>query len=109
MVADLPVSSYHASEDIHEHTNIDEASVETDILYIANPDLIASTDVKVLKSIDPGLCPFKRSRGLTGAFDGDQEILCLHQSGNAAMPNSVSQTQQQLPDAPIPICRITPT
>ncbi|MDE0316701.1 MAG: hypothetical protein OXM61_17585 [Candidatus Poribacteria bacterium] len=41
----------HASEDIHEQTNIDEVSFETDIGNIAYPDLITSGDIKVFKAI----------------------------------------------------------
>ena len=76
MLADLPPSD-HASEDIHGHCDIDEASLESDICYIANPDLIVSADIKVLKSIDPGLWASKGSRGLTDTFDGNREILCF--------------------------------
>ena len=40
------LSSDHASENIHEQQNIDKVSFETDIGPIANPDLIASRDLK---------------------------------------------------------------
>ena len=43
--------SYHSGEDIHEQNDIDEVPLETDIGNIANPDLIASTDVKRLQVI----------------------------------------------------------
>ena len=109
MLADLP-ASYHASEDIHEHRNIDEASVETDIRYIANPDLITSTDVKCFEAIYPRMRTFKRSRGLTGnPFDRNRQVLGFHQSGDASIPNGVSHTQQHLCGTPIPIFRITRT
>ena len=105
-MADLP-PSYHVSEDIHEHSNIDEASLETDIRYIANPDLIALRDVKSFESIDPRLCPFKRSRGLTGTpFDGNPDMLFFYQSGNAAIPNAVFRIHQQVRDTAISIRRI---
>lgn len=71
MLADLPVSC-HVSGDIQEHRNIniDEVSVETDIRYITNPDLITSADIKCFKAIHPRLRSFKRSRDLTGnSFD----------------------------------------
>jgi len=32
--------SYHAGEDIHEQSDIDEASVEPDVGNITDPDLI---------------------------------------------------------------------
>ena len=56
MLTQMP-SSYHASEDIHEQTNIDKVSLESNISDIANPDLIASGDLKGLKSVDPGTHP----------------------------------------------------
>jgi hypothetical protein len=109
MLTQMP-SSNHASEDIHEHRNIDEASVETNIRYIANPDLILATDVKHFESIHPRLRTFKRSCGLTGnPFHRYREILFFHQSSNAAIPNGVSLIRQQLRDTSIPVCRIPPT
>ncbi len=109
MLADLP-ASYHASEDIHEHRNIDEVSVEADIRYIANPDLITSTDVKCFKAIHPRLHTFKRPRGLTGnPFDRNRQVLGFHKSCDASIPNGVSHTQQHLRDTPISIFRITRT
>ena len=73
MLTQMP-SSYHASEDIHEQTNIDEVSFESNISDIANPDVIASGDLKGLKSVDPGTHPLKRLRGLTDTFDGNREV-----------------------------------
>ena len=109
MVADLP-GSYHATEHIHKDSDIDEASFESDVGYIANPDLIAARDVKCFDSIHPELCAVKRSRGLTGnPFHRNREIIFFHQSGDAAIPNGVSQTHQHLRDTPIPVCRIPPT
>ena len=67
--------SYHSGEDIHEQRNINEASFESDIDYIAHPDLITFGDLKGFKAIDPRLWTFKRSRGLTGTFGNDQEII----------------------------------
>ena len=99
-------SSYHAREDIHEQSNIDEAFLEVDVCNIANPDLIASGDLKGLKSVDPGTHPLKRLRGLTDTFDGNREVRRFHQSCNASIPNGVSHTHQQLCDTPIPIRRI---
>ena len=52
MWTDLP-SSDHSGEDVHEHSDIDEASLETDVGNIADPDLILSRDLKTLNSIDP--------------------------------------------------------
>ena len=52
MVADLP-SSDHSGEDVHEQSDIDEASLETDVGNIGHPDLILSRDLKGLNSIDP--------------------------------------------------------
>ena len=49
--------SYHASEDIHEQRDIDEVSFELNISDIANPDLITSRDLKVLKSVAPRDAP----------------------------------------------------
>ena len=40
MLTDMPPSD-HTSEDIHEHSNIDEVSLETDVGDIVHPDLIA--------------------------------------------------------------------
>ena len=39
MVADLP-SSDHSGEDVHEARDRDEASLETDVGNIGDPDLI---------------------------------------------------------------------
>ena len=52
MVAHLP-PSYHTTEHIHKDGNIDEASFESDVGYIANPDPITSTDVKCFEAIYP--------------------------------------------------------
>ena len=64
MLTGLPPSD-HVSEGIHKQANIDEASFESDISHIANPDLITSKDVKVLKSVDPGTHTINGVRGLT--------------------------------------------
>ena len=80
MPTQLPRSD-HASEDIHEQRDIEETSVEADVGDIANPDLIGSTDLKVLNSIDPGTLIFKGSRGLTDAFHRYREIFFFHQPG----------------------------
>ena len=45
MLTQFPASN-HTSEDIHEQSDIDEASVEADVGNIADPDLIALTDIK---------------------------------------------------------------
>ena len=50
MLVDLP-SSYHSSKDIHEHGDIDEMFFQTDVGNIADPDLIAAADVKILNPI----------------------------------------------------------
>ncbi len=105
MLTQMP-RSYHASEDIHEQSDIDETSVEADVGDIADPDLIGSTDLKVLNSIDPGTLTFKGSRGLTDTFHRYREIFFFHQPGNPFIPDGVSLTQEQRSDAPIPVCRI---
>ena len=64
MPTDLPSSDY-SGEDVHEHSDIDETFLETDVGNIADPDLIRSRDLKGLNSIDPGVLTFKGSRGLT--------------------------------------------
>ena len=53
MLRDLPASD-HASKNIHEDTNIDEATLEPDVGNITDPDLIASADVKVLIRLPQG-------------------------------------------------------
>ena len=105
MLTQMP-SSYHSSEDIHKQTNIDEVSSKPNVSNVANPDLIASRDLKVLKSVAPGTHPLKRFRGLTDTFDGNREVGGFHQSGNASIPNGVSHAYQQLCDTPISIGRI---
>ena len=45
--------SYHTRADIHEQSDIDEVSFQAHISDIADPDLIASTDLKRLQSVDP--------------------------------------------------------
>lgn len=37
---------YHATEDIHEYSDINETSFDSDIGDIANPDLILMRDIK---------------------------------------------------------------
>ena len=76
---------------------------------IADPDLIGSTDLKVLNSIDPGTLIFKGSRGLTDAFHRYREIFFFHQPGNPFISDGVSLMQEQRSDAPIPVCRIRPS
>ena len=63
-VADLPPSD-HASENIHKHRNIHEAFLEVNVDNIVHSDLIASRDLKVLKTIDPRMQTVKQCRGLT--------------------------------------------
>ena len=94
---------YHASENIHEECEIDEALLELDVGNISHPDLIGSTDFKLLNSVDPRGLSFKGSRGLTDAFHRYREIRCFHQPGDASIPNGVSLIHQQLCDTPIPI------
>ena len=50
MSADL-LSSDHSGEDVHEHSDIDETSLESDVRDIAHPDLILSRDLKILNKI----------------------------------------------------------
>ena len=52
MWTDLP-SSDHSGEDVHEQSDIDETSLETDVGNIAHSDLILLIDLKGLNSIDP--------------------------------------------------------
>ena len=73
MWTDLP-SSDHSGEDVHEQSDIDEPSLETDVGNIADPDLILSRDLKGLNSIDPRLWTFKGSRGLTDTLDRDERF-----------------------------------
>ena len=61
-------------KNIHEQRNIDEAFLELDIGNIANPDLIASADVKVINSIDPRTHTVNGVGGLTDTFDGNREV-----------------------------------
>ena len=93
MLRDLPASD-HASKNIHEDTNIDEATLEPDVGNITDPDLIASADVKVLNPIAPGVWCFKGSRGSTDPFDGNREVGFFHQPGDASMADGVSLTQE---------------
>ena len=74
-------SSDHTREDIHEQSDIDEASLEADVGNIADPDLIASADVKVLNPIAPGVCCFKGSRGSADPFDGNREVGPISSTG----------------------------
>lgn len=98
---------YHASENIHEHSDIDAMSFQTDVGNITDPDLIASRDVEIINPIAPLMPPFKRlRRSETSTFDGNCKIICFHQSGNSAITDGVSQTHQQLGDMPIAIFRI---
>ena len=45
------VVEIRSGEDVHEHSDIDETSLETDVGNIADPNLILSRDLKVLNSI----------------------------------------------------------
>ena len=67
MLTEVP-PAYHSGEDIHEQSDIDETSLETDVGNIAYPDLIGSTDFKTLNAIDSVVFSFKGSRGLTDPF-----------------------------------------
>ena len=93
MLADLPASD-HASKNIHEQRNIDEASVEPDVGNITDPDLIASADVKGLNPIAPGVGCFKGSRSAADPFDGNREVGCFHEPGDASMTDGVALTQE---------------
>jgi len=93
MWTDLP-SSDHASENIHEHSDIDEATLQPDVGNITDPDLIASTDVEGLHSIDPGTLTFKGSRSSTDPFDRNREVCFFHDPGDAFMIDGVSLTQE---------------
>ena len=92
MSTDLP-SLDHSCEDVHEQSDIDEASLETDVGNIGHPDLILSRDLKGLNSIDPRVLTFKGSRGLTDTFHRYREILFFYQPGNTFIPDGVSLTQ----------------
>ena len=94
MLTQMPPSN-HASEDIHEKRDIDEASFQADVGNIANPDLIGGRNLKGLQAIHPPKpgC-LRRSRGLTAnPFDANRKVLFSHQSGNAFIPDGVSLTQ----------------
>ena len=52
MRTDLP-SSDHSGEDVHEHSDIDETSLETDVGNTADPDLILMRDLKGFEQIAP--------------------------------------------------------
>ena len=93
MLRDPPASD-HARKNIHEETNIDEATLESDVGNITDPDLIASADVKVLNPIAPRMWGLKRSRGSTDPFDGNREVCCFHDLGDASMTDGVSLTQE---------------
>ena len=92
MWTDLP-SPDHSGEDIHEQSDIDEASLETDVGNIGHPDLILSRDLKGLNSIDPRVSTFKGSCGLTDTFHRYREILFFHQPSHTFIPHGVSLTQ----------------
>ena len=98
--------SYHASEDIHEQREIDEASVEADVGDIADPDLIATTDIKGLQAILPRLPTLSGVGRLTRTFDSDREIGFFHQPGDALIPNGGPFSHQQLRDTSISVCWI---
>ena len=50
--ADSDAPPDHAREDIHEHGEVDEASLEADVSDIAHPGLIPARDFKRLQAID---------------------------------------------------------
>ena len=76
-----------AREDMHEQSDIDEASVEMDVGYIANPDPIALSDVKGLQLVPPGLQTLTGMGRLTDTSDEDREVGNLfHQPGDASIP-----------------------
>ena len=94
MLTEFP-PSYHSGEDIHEQSDINEASFEADVGYIANPDLIPATDVKHFESIQIGLRTVKRYRGLTGTpFHRYREILFFSSIGQRG------DTQRCIPHSP---------
>ena len=78
MLTEIP-SSYHAREDIHEQSEVDEAVLEADVGDIAHPDLIASTDFKVFEAVPPGLRPLSGVGRLTRAFHRYRQVLFFHQ------------------------------
>ena len=80
-----------------------------DVGDIADPDLIASADVKVLNPIAPRLWSLKGSRGSTDPFDGNREVGCFHDPGDASMTDGVSLTQEELSNTPISIFWILQT
>ena len=108
MFTEFP-SAYHSGEDIHQQSDRDEASLETAVRPIRNPDLIASRDLKGFEAIDPRLPTFTRSRDLTRPLDGNREVLGFHQASNPAMSDAVSLSHPQRCDASIPVRWITPT
>ena len=80
MLTEFPASN-HAREDIHEQSDIDEAVLEVDVGDIAHPDLIASTDLKRLEVIPPGLRTVSGVGRLTDTFDGIPTSSLLSSSG----------------------------
>ena len=108
MLADLPASD-HAGKNIHEDTNIDEAALEANVRNITDPNLIASTDVKGLNPIAPGVWCLKGSRGSTDPFDRNREVGFFHDPGDAFMIDGVSLTQEQLSNTSISIFGILQT
>ena len=105
MLTQMP-SSDHTREDIHEQSDRDEASLEADVGNIADPDLIASTDLKVFEAIHPRTRSVNGGRGLTDTFHRYRHVQSFHQAGNTFIPNGVSPTQNHLCDTPISVCRI---
>ena len=105
MLTQMPRSN-HASENIHEQSDIDEASVETNLGNISHPDLILMRDLKVFEPVAPRFIPLKRSCCSTRTLDADQQIIVFHQPSDASGPNAVSLTHEQLCDTPISVSRI---
>ena len=97
-----------SGENIHDQADIDKTSIETTVCNISHPDLILMRNLKVFEQVTPRFIPLKRSCGLTGTFDGDQEMILFHQPSDAPGPNAVSLTHEELGDTPIPVSRIRP-
>ena len=98
--------SNHTCEDIHEHSDRDEAAVEADVGDITDPDLIWMRDLKGLKQVAPRFIPLKRSGGSTRTLDRDPEMHLFHQPSNALIPNGGPFSHPHLRDTSIPICWI---
>jgi len=108
VLTEVPPSD-HASKNIHEQSDIDEATLEPDVGNITDPDLINLTDLNVFEAIDPWMRPFNAGRRLTDTFDRHREVGFFHDPGDASMTDGVSLTQEELSNTSISIFWILQT